>query len=267
MTLPLQVHRARSRGFTLIEIIVAMVFLAVGIMGVVALFVLGAKSSAESAQMTRAAMIAQDVRDALVNAMKYPIDRAGQRYMRFELPHGLEYDDVPVVDNDYLNGPPADLNILNGFYFRIDNTVLPPWDTTVAPPIPPAYIQPTAPTYLSASVLHLPFNGLKKDLTLITGASPNYVWWYYPPFFNSVLSSDFDLDDYRNFCFRIEIRRSREVPSAGEPSAGELFNCRVYVYKNFFEQFVDGTLLAFEATLADTNNIPIYQADFYIPGY
>lgn len=71
-----QRRRAR-RGFTLIEILIALVVLFIGIVGIIALFPIGIKSTKESVQDTNAALIAESVHHALVQALRGAVPGGG----------------------------------------------------------------------------------------------------------------------------------------------------------------------------------------------
>jgi prepilin-type N-terminal cleavage/methylation domain-containing protein len=57
-------HRAR-RGFTLVEVIIALVILGIGLVGVIQLFPMGLRSCARAENGTRAAILAQQIMEAL----------------------------------------------------------------------------------------------------------------------------------------------------------------------------------------------------------
>ncbi|MBI3272338.1 MAG: prepilin-type N-terminal cleavage/methylation domain-containing protein [Planctomycetes bacterium] len=62
-------RRARQ-GFTLIEILIALVVLFIGIVGIIALFPIGIRSTKESVEDTNAALIAESVHHSLVQALR-----------------------------------------------------------------------------------------------------------------------------------------------------------------------------------------------------
>ena len=53
--------KTKSKGFTFIEIIIAMAILVVGILGIAALFPVGIKASARAVNLTKAALLGQTV--------------------------------------------------------------------------------------------------------------------------------------------------------------------------------------------------------------
>lgn len=263
-TRPIRPTAFGRQGFTLIEIVVAMALLAIGVMGVLALFVLGAKQSAESIQLTRAVTISESVADALDLALRYPIVDGGDEYARFELPHAHEGDDD--LYNGMMSVDPTDDPVeLNGFYFKVDSTVLPDFDGS----LPSVTVLENR---RANEVLHLPYDAERYDgssfnsLGNASANRPNIVWWYKEPDFRATLSSANDLDDIRRYAFRIEIRRSFIVPSSGQPSPGELFAVRVVIYKNFLEKLATG-VLPLDQAIGHSANLPLYQADFYASGY
>lgn len=58
-------HRRARRGFTLVEVIIALVILGIGLVGVIQLFPMGLRSSARAENSTRAAILAQQIMEGL----------------------------------------------------------------------------------------------------------------------------------------------------------------------------------------------------------
>ncbi len=65
--------RTRKSGFTLIEILIALVVLFIGIVGIIALFPIGIESTKQSVQDTNAALIAESIHHAIIIAMRNPV--------------------------------------------------------------------------------------------------------------------------------------------------------------------------------------------------
>ena len=118
--------RTSQGGFTLIEILMSMMFLSLGIMGVIAFFFLGASSGREASRTTRATMMAREIREGLVYALRYPLPAtdvpgADTPLFRFELPSLVESTSgglnisQPTVYTDQL------LDEIDGFYFFIES--------------------------------------------------------------------------------------------------------------------------------------------------
>jgi prepilin-type N-terminal cleavage/methylation domain-containing protein len=75
--------KGRNEGFTLIEIMIALTILAVGILGVVGLFVTAIGGNAQGRKVTEATSIAQSRLDELVSDVGY---------LELHLEPGVEYD-------------------------------------------------------------------------------------------------------------------------------------------------------------------------------
>ena len=63
-------RRTAQRGFTILEILIALVVLGIGILGIVALFPVGIKSTSGSVNDSNAAMLADSVYSALLSAFR-----------------------------------------------------------------------------------------------------------------------------------------------------------------------------------------------------
>lgn len=70
-------RRRGERGFTLIEILLALIVLMVGLVGIMALFPVGIKSTKESAEDTMSALVAESVYQAIVRGMRSPTSVVG----------------------------------------------------------------------------------------------------------------------------------------------------------------------------------------------
>ncbi len=70
MTRAVRFAGTRRRGFTLIEILIALVVLFIGIVGIIALFPIGIESTRSSVQDTNAALIAESIHHAIILAMR-----------------------------------------------------------------------------------------------------------------------------------------------------------------------------------------------------
>lgn len=216
-----QRHRD-SRGFTLIEILLAMLFLSLGVMGVIAFFFLGVNDNRKSVRVTRGTLIAKAVREALVNAIRYPEWPAGAQtpWYRFEL---------PCVGEDNADALAETMQNLNGFYFHIDDS--------------PVRLGGKAALGLrefnnngidiKSRVLDLPYEAFNRN-----GNQTNQDTWYLrDTFLPERPDSGFDEDDSHYYSFRILIRRA--VPRPGEPNSsgfvtpGDLFDCTIYVFRQF----------------------------------
>lgn len=243
---------ARTRGFTLIEIVVAMLFLTLGVMGVIALFLLGAKRNQESLRTTRATLIALQVREALINAMRYPMrvppadeDDPGIFWARFELPNTLDGEGERPASSDFSARPPDDdVNAIDGFYFQFTEDGLKP--------------------YVSVDdenqVLDLPREARKGPRDDQSFKDRHVVWWFRSTPDIDAISED--PDDIGKYCFRILIRRSTRKPSLGLPAAGDLFAATIQVFKDFKETEEDVATL-----FSKPENRPIFEYHFYLPGF
>lgn len=105
------VRRIRSvAGFTLIEILLALVVLSVGLIGLLSLFPVGIHSSKTSTQDTMSALVAESVYHALVQAIHSA--GSGPVVLRHDgLPNGEYTIDLPAGVGDLRvypkNGPPG----------------------------------------------------------------------------------------------------------------------------------------------------------------
>lgn len=103
--------RRRKSGFSLIEILIAMVVMVIGIVGVLAVFPVGIRTTQESSESTRAAIIGLSVHDALTVAVhaaapELPGTRTPATMYHDGLP-GEEYVfDMPSSNELYSPGPP-----------------------------------------------------------------------------------------------------------------------------------------------------------------
>ena len=111
-----RVRRSRSAGFTLVEILLALLILAVGLLGVLVLFPLGIDAARVSAETTRAATIARAARACLfeVNGSGSNVSTPFRRIVDDVTnnaavgPWYLPYDDE-IMDPDFdLNNTPGD---------------------------------------------------------------------------------------------------------------------------------------------------------------
>src|SRR5579864_7146498 len=89
-------RRGRHRGFTILEILIAIVILVIGISGIVALFPTAIESGNQTVQDSYAAAITQSVVDAIavgVRESRYRVLDASQRpWSYFILDHDGVYD-------------------------------------------------------------------------------------------------------------------------------------------------------------------------------
>lgn len=136
---PVRVRAPSAAGFTLVEILLALLILAVGMMGVLALFPLGIDAARSSVESTRAATIARMAKAILFSTtgsganQASPFERilndvrrtTNPYYGPWLLPH---YDEIldPDADGDTTdNGPPVTVD---------PNTAEYSWSITVAYP-------------------------------------------------------------------------------------------------------------------------------------
>jgi type IV pilus assembly protein PilV len=102
----------RSEGFTLLEVMIAMVILAVGLLGLAALQLTAVKSNAFSSEMTYATMKAQEYAEVFKNLpfTDTDLDPAGNPHTAMESSKGVQYtvtwnitDNVPATDMKSIN--------------------------------------------------------------------------------------------------------------------------------------------------------------------
>ncbi len=248
----LSTRRTSAGGFTLLEILLSLLFLSLGIMGVIAFFFLGAADSREAVRMTRATMIAKEVRQGLIHAFRYPIhvDATGSGeatypVYRFELPTVRAADGDPPPSGERgvweIPGYQTERNWseLNGFYFVID-------DNSSA--VPATFSDATLGVLdgegdPADAVLDLPNQGAPKpDGSLMENI---YTWEYRDGFKRSTFPevSDFNEDDSHMYSFRILIRRgpSAAGESGGMFEPGDVLCVTVYVFRQFNPDAVDNT--------------------------
>lgn len=93
--------RKNDKGFTLIEVMISMVILAVGVLGLAPLMVLSIYSNTYSQDLTQATAFAQDRIEQLKNSGNFP-------YMPYEEPaaavNGSIYNRTVRVDNTATDG-------------------------------------------------------------------------------------------------------------------------------------------------------------------
>lgn len=134
--------RSGSSGFTLIEILLALVVLTVGLCGLLALFPVGIKSNKESTEDTMAAMVAESAYQSIVRGMR----ESNGLVVTFKhdgLPAGTYTATLPVVVGARLwyptQGPPGtdpsgQVFLLGQNGDAITNSILDITDQTVPPP-------------------------------------------------------------------------------------------------------------------------------------
>ena len=235
-------HRARhDGGFTLIEILISLMFLSLGIMGIIAFFFLGAENSRQASRTTRATLMAKEIRTALIHALRYPL-KPGEvtgvtvPIYRFELPSAAEWGGT---EPEYMT---IALDRINGLYFHIesDGALL---AGGVGPSALKNFSDVTIP--IKDRVLDLPFEamGSRGNLGSMTA---QYVWPMRDLFkedqFATLGRTEYDDDDSHYYFFRILIRRG---PTASTPTggakAGDLFAVTVYIFRQFDEANVTPT--------------------------
>ncbi len=247
----LSTRRTQTRGFTLIEILLSLLFLSLGIMGVIAFFSLGAADSREAVRMTRATMIGKEVRQGLVHAFRYPVyvdargtGEADYPVYRFELPtvRASAGGEAPTTDPQAVWEIPEYQTLrqwdqINGFYFVIDDS---------SSRVPQSFSDATidvldAEGDPADAVLDLP----RQAAPTPDGALMNevYTWEYRDGFKRSAFPevSIYNEDDSQLYSFRILIRRG---PSAsGDPGGmldpGDVLCVTVYVFRQFDPAQVD----------------------------
>ncbi|MBI5365672.1 MAG: prepilin-type N-terminal cleavage/methylation domain-containing protein [Planctomycetes bacterium] len=143
-----------QRGFTLIEILIALVVLFIGIVGIIALFPIGINSTKESIQDTNAALIAESVHHALVQALRTAVPDAAGRIVCLFNHDGVGILGGAVTAPGTANQP--------GYRFAL------PLRGTAAPPtMPPA----AALTAGSVPEYHHPGNQLQTWIPPAGGAN------------------------------------------------------------------------------------------------
>lgn len=257
MQFPSRRHARRERGFSIIEILVSMMFLSLGIMGVIGFFFMGANDNREAIRTTRATMIARTVRDAMMNALRYP--RAaptpgGSPWYRFELPSVAQGSGTDVLTFNNTK--------VSGFYFNIDD------GTSGAPMTNNASVLRPAPApnaaWDSSTVLDLPseaFDGGGTPLALETWPLRDT----FIPFDPAAV--EFDDDDSQFYSFRILVRRMRpragETTSTGFVTPGDVFECTLYVFRNYLDYAIPGfpkyDVTTGEGSFTDAGGRPIEE--------
>ena len=231
-----------TRGFSIIEILISMMFLSLGIMGVIGFFFLGASDNRDAIRTTRATMIARTIREGMMNALKYPRNSPipnGCPWYRLELPGVAQGAGNNVIIDD--------ATAVSGFYFNID-------DTGGRMTNPAALLRPAPAvggTWDTTTILDLPseaFDGSGNVLRLETWPLRDTFLPFDP------VAIDFDDDDSQFYSFRILVRRMRprpgETTSTGFVTPGDVFDCTLYVFRNY----LDNTIPAFpnyDATTGD----------------
>jgi len=142
-------HRSRQTGFTLVEILLALLVLSVGLLGVLALFPVGIDSARRAVESTRSATIARMAKSILLtnnDAGRSPFDRivndvsTGAYYGPWFLPHFDETYDPAADGNSTVDGPLVERVALPG---EDPNLADYSWSITVAYP----YDFGTSPPY------------------------------------------------------------------------------------------------------------------------
>lgn len=214
------------RGFTIIEILISMMFLSLGIMGVIGFFFLGVNDNRQSVRLSRATEYAKCVREALANAVRFPERNPPPQdspWYRFELSSTVENPASFVVETQ----------ALNGFYFNVD-------DQQIRMRAPATWLRGPFTNNgipLNDRVLDLPFEAFNRQGVQYRRET----WPMRDTFFPYVGGTEFDEDDSQYYSFRILIRRNDPVgnpPSTGFIQPGHLFDVTVYI----FRQFVDGLI-------------------------
>ncbi|MCA8924777.1 MAG: prepilin-type N-terminal cleavage/methylation domain-containing protein [Planctomycetes bacterium] len=103
--------RLRRRGFTLMEILIAIVVLVLGITGIVALFPTAIDSGNQTVEDTYASEITLSVVDAVTVGIResryvYKASAASRAWNYFVFNHDGVQDEVPPAPHDYTSSPP-----------------------------------------------------------------------------------------------------------------------------------------------------------------
>ncbi|MCJ7547771.1 MAG: type IV pilus modification protein PilV [Deltaproteobacteria bacterium] len=100
----------RSEGFTLLEVMIALVILAVGLLGLAALQLVAVKSNAFSSEMTYATMLAQQHAEVLKSLPFADADLTSGSHTAMGSSKGVQYtvtwnvtDNVPATDMKSVN--------------------------------------------------------------------------------------------------------------------------------------------------------------------
>ncbi len=254
-------HTQSRKGFTLIEIIISMMFLSFGIMGVIALFFVGVNNGNLSIKNQKATIIALEVRDALLASLKYPrtevdpVDPSKTYTLyRLEMPGTIDTagggpnfsmeDDKEVRDED-------DPKIINGFYFQISDD---PKDLKNEEQILHEF---TSEEPIDKRVLDLPYEAITFENAQIKQQT-----WRYKSYRFMDEDSDFDEDDAHFYSFRIIIRRSVTHSTKGTLSPGDWLVATVYVFKQF-----DVSVLGDENGNVEKTEYMKYNEDYGYPTF
>jgi hypothetical protein len=220
-----------------------MMFLSFGIMGVIALFFIGVNNGNVSMKHTKATLIAQEVREALLNAMKFPrevVDANGNiaKLYRFELPSTIDIVDANTEWTGEDNEIPKQIN---GFYFQIDDVT-----TELKNAEQVLFDFRNQGEEMDKRVLDLPFEAMNADSnsTLVKAQT-----WRYRTYTNFEKDSDYDEDDSHFYSFRIILRRSISYPTAGKLQPGDRLVATVYVFRQYNQMLIpDGNFEKYDIT-------------------
>lgn len=125
-------RRARRAGFTILEILIAIVVLVLGITGIIALFPTAIESGNKTVEDSYAAAITQSVVDAVivgVRESRYTTKQGGRVYTYFVFNHDGVLDQPPTSPQDF-DATPTDPQKKQGSIWRRDYCVVLPQPRT-----------------------------------------------------------------------------------------------------------------------------------------
>jgi prepilin-type N-terminal cleavage/methylation domain-containing protein len=259
-----------ARGFTILEILIAIMLISLGVMGLIAFFSLGMADGNRAVDLTRASMIARDVRAGLELAMRFPVRNPDRPPLyRFEYPaaRDAQLNRAPGQDSTPAELRADDPNRVDGFYFYLTaGNRSTDGQATVAP-----FEDRTKE--MRSRVLDLPLEGFSNGATL--GAQ---VWQLKDILapreddLSKMAWPDLDQDSSHVYSFRILIRKALPDPEIGPsrpnqgPQPGDIFDVTVYVFRDYIEGTVEGGIdqydeITGEALFVDArgNEIPEIQ--------
>lgn len=219
-----------SKGFTIIEILIAMVVLSLGLLGILGVFPAGIKKTAEIVEDSNAAMIAESSRNAMELALQNArIDDGADKGFIY-LGEGVdalmeERGNVPPVDITLLDGTPPSINKAADYWVKLpynngEEYLYPRFDPTIyavgaftADNLPP--VKRVFPC--GAQIL--------KDVN--------------DPGLTTDERKEAERDPYSQYSYAFIVREAKVGDPPAYTTMHSLYEVTIYIYKNFPSNLFD----------------------------
>jgi prepilin-type N-terminal cleavage/methylation domain-containing protein len=225
---------SHNKGFTIVEILIAMVVLSVGLLGLLGVFPAGIRKTSEIVEDSNAAIIAEGVRNSIQLALERARIEEGSEKGFIYLGEGVEAlmdekGDVMPIDITTHDGTPASINKAADYWVKLpydsdEEYLYPRWN--------PSVFEMDDYVLLEAAVP----GGLPREVEPVKRVFPcgwDIVKAAKDPSLTTAERDEANKDPFSQYSYAFSVKEAKVGDPPAVTADHSLYELTIYIYRNF----------------------------------